>query len=268
MSCNTPFVVYHEDGMIDRVRCGRCRGCRIRRKRYWIGRMLLEARSYAECRFITLTYAEDPGVLDLRDLQLFFKRYRRRLGEVRYFAVGEYGDRFGRGHWHSILFGSSLPVGRAALSEVWPAGFSLVGTCTPASVSYCASYVFKYQVAGDARRTLARMSLRPGLGFPAVGDFARQCAAIGIPFWPSSYVVDGKHYPMCEGLLLHFHKCYLDAGGRPPAELSPSERDALARVALWGSRIEEKRSLDREYYLIGGDRYAAPGPVRPTDKTR
>ena len=102
--CICPIEVKH-DGLSSLVRCGRCRYCRVRRKQQWLGRILLERRSHTAARFLTLTYAEDPGILDVSDLQKFLKRYRDHYGECRYFAVGEYGERNGRGHWHLLIFG-------------------------------------------------------------------------------------------------------------------------------------------------------------------
>lgn len=62
-----------------------------------------------ESYFITLTYSEknipENMSLEKSHLQKFFKRLRKQLtSKVRYFAVGEYGTKKGRPHYHVILF--------------------------------------------------------------------------------------------------------------------------------------------------------------------
>jgi len=73
--------------------------------------MLLELREHSENLFITLTYSDEnlpaKSSLKKKHLQLFLKKLRKRLkSKIRYFAVGEYGDRKGRPHYHLILFGN------------------------------------------------------------------------------------------------------------------------------------------------------------------
>lgn len=92
------------------VRCGQCTPCLIRRKQQWVGRLRFENQSHVSSRFLTLTYRDAPDTLDVTDLQLFAKRYRYHYGKTRFFAVGEYGGRSGRPHWHVISFGIAPEV--------------------------------------------------------------------------------------------------------------------------------------------------------------
>lgn len=263
MACASPYTVYHPDGLIDRVRCGRCTYCRIRRKQQWVGRLTLEAAAHVSKAFLTLTYEDDPGVLQVRDLQLFLKRFRVQFGQVRYFAVGEYGEENGRGHWHLITFGPALPTGGDTLSRVWTAGFSLVGTIDRGALGYVAGYALK--APRPDRPRIARMSLRPGLGFPQIeaiaSDVARQG---GVSQWPSSYRVGKSWFPLTDGGIRHFQRCYLNAGGQPPATLTPKERDMVARFAMsdWGLRIQEMRLRKSSELAQGSDRHAIQAPQR------
>lgn len=96
--------------------CGRCMPCRINRANEWTGRILLEALhwGFEKCSFVTLTYSdeclpEDRSV-NVDVLQRFLKRVRTGLsrsvgGTFRYYAVGEYGRRSWREHYHIIFFG-------------------------------------------------------------------------------------------------------------------------------------------------------------------
>lgn len=141
--------------------------------------MLLEAKKHEANSFVTLTYSEDHEPADrsvsVRDLQLFCKRLRRRVGKFRYFAVGEYGDTTQRPHYHLACFGASDAV---AVDESWGRGFTYTGDLTPQSVAYIAGYVTKKMTHADDPRLegrapeFARMSLRPGIGAPAVENLA------------------------------------------------------------------------------------------------
>lgn len=127
--------------------------------------------------FITLTHdcehvpITKNGFMDLskRDLQLFFKRIRRlhdRNGVFRlplkYYAVGEYGGRFKRPHYHIIAFNFELAllIGTKYAAAVerghieldgkyefycpsWDKGHITIGTVSEASVGYTMKYVSK-----------------------------------------------------------------------------------------------------------------------------
>lgn len=147
--------------------CGQCHGCRLDRSRVWAVRCVHEAQLYERNCFITLTFDSDhvpaSGSLEKDTLQRFFKRLRKRYGAgIRYFACGEYGERFGRPHYHACIFNfdfddkvlwSNWDNNRlyysASLADLWPYGFSTVGDLTFNSAAYVARYVMK-KVTGDA----------------------------------------------------------------------------------------------------------------------
>ena len=80
-------------------------------------RILLEQLLHEYSSFITLTYSEDSspddGSLRPCDLQKWLKRIRRSVvpAKLRFFGVGEYGDKFARPHYHVALFGYPSCVG-------------------------------------------------------------------------------------------------------------------------------------------------------------
>lgn len=142
--------------------CGRCIGCRLEHSRQWALRCMHEAQLHEENCFITLTY--DPenlpahGSLVPRDLTLFWKRFRKWLnGErIKYFACGEYGERYARPHYHACVFGVDFPdkvfyqekhghrIYRSeSLERLWPHGSSKIGAVTFESAAYVARYVTK-----------------------------------------------------------------------------------------------------------------------------
>ncbi|MBO4577576.1 MAG: hypothetical protein J5688_02585, partial [Paludibacteraceae bacterium] len=96
------------------VPCGHCDCCRARKVDSFSHRCLLETQCY-DCLpwFTTLTYNDrnlpSDGV-NVRDVQLFLKRFRirlDRLGYTRNFRVcyvGEYGSNFKRPHYHLLIW--------------------------------------------------------------------------------------------------------------------------------------------------------------------
>lgn len=188
------------DGELFHVPCGGCEGCRQARAQDWSVRCRDEASMWDRSIFCTLTYDEAPLTLVPRDLQLFLKRIRRsNVGvealadgrrPIRFFACGEYGDRFGRPHYHALLFNfAGVPVARtgketfecSAVSSAWPHGRTLVGPLKPGAAAYVAGYAAKkvgkrkWQSFGDVVdpetgevvepvQEFSRMSLRPAVG--------------------------------------------------------------------------------------------------------
>ena len=150
------------------VPCGRCIGCRLERSRQWAVRCMHEAQMHPDSCFVTLTYSDEnvpeTGSLDRAAFQRFMKRLRRKLEPVslRYFHCGEYGDQFGRPHYHACIFGTGFPdrtrwtvrggneVWRSEiLEEAWPLGHSEIGSLTFESAAYAARYATK-KLAADA----------------------------------------------------------------------------------------------------------------------
>lgn len=151
------------------INCGQCIGCRLERARQWSVRIMHEAQFHEETSFLTLTYSPQTvpasGSVVVRDLQLFFKRLRRSLPSkrLRYFAVGEYGDRLSRPHYHAILFGWAFLPDRKrwkqgvrgddiyvseSLDKLWGLGDCYIGSVTLQSAGYVARYHTK-KVLGD-----------------------------------------------------------------------------------------------------------------------
>lgn len=181
--------------------CGYCDNCKLERSRQWAVRCMHEAAMYDENCFVTLTYDDEhlphPNSLHLPHLQTFLKDLRehaRRQGRYfRYYACGEYGERFHRPHYHLCLFGydfrdkillgkrHGLPIWRSPLLEAkWNKGRSEIGTVTFDSAAYVARYIMK-KVHGPAAidhyknrvpefTTMSRGNrnarIKGGIGFP------------------------------------------------------------------------------------------------------
>lgn len=131
-----------------------------------------ECKHSLSAHFITLTYGLSHAPitgntylsLSKTDLQKFFKRLRKahdtrrahiaqglipkvlhrpldgeRPQPIKYYAVGEYGGKFKRPHYHVILFNAQLEL----IQSAWQLGQVHYGTVTPASVGYTLKYVSK-----------------------------------------------------------------------------------------------------------------------------
>lgn len=179
------------------VPCQQCTGCRLERARQWGVRCEHEMALYERNCFITLTY-DDANLprdesIDLRVMQLFFKRLSKRFGAgVRKLYCGEYGDENLRPHYHAILFNCDfpdrkvfkrLPSGHTIdtseiLSELWPYGFCSVGSASFESAAYVASYCLK-KVTGDPAKDHYRRVNRFGETVDVVPEFAHMSQGIG-----------------------------------------------------------------------------------------
>jgi len=133
-----------QDEMRD-VPCGKCYHCRITLVNEWVTRMVLETMYNKYCYFVTLTYGirsehtkvfaetyprwstfnqngvnqNTPLVLRKDHLQKFFKRLRKNTGiKFKYYACGEYGHKYGRPHYHMILW-SNEPISKMDIYRAW-----------------------------------------------------------------------------------------------------------------------------------------------------
>lgn len=131
--------------------CGKCLHCLDARRNEMAARMFLHATKYDYCYFITLTYGSynllpfkrhpfladwlqtiptydsnnsfhsprwTPSILVKSHVQKFLKRLRKSVGSFTYCACGEYGEDFGRPHFHCVLF-SNTPISLQDVQNAW-----------------------------------------------------------------------------------------------------------------------------------------------------
>jgi len=129
------------------VPCGKCPFCLATKRSDWALRLHYEGRCHLTKKFVTLTYADchlhfknGTAQLDKRDVQLWLKRVRRTGAKVRYFAVGEYGSKTYRPHYHVLLFGECSDD---VIRDSWPLGHVHIGTVTGDSIAYTMKYIDK-----------------------------------------------------------------------------------------------------------------------------
>lgn len=166
MSCVKPITVNTPQGHFV-VPCGKCLSCLKDRKNAWAFRMYWEARYSKTCHFVTLTYSPENmpraggglgreghiGTLRKKDLHTFLasmKRIQYRWYQeqglaqpdyrIKYYAVGEYGTKTQRPHYHIIFF-NLHPEMIKRIDKVWNKGHHHVGTGEKASMQYTAKYL-------------------------------------------------------------------------------------------------------------------------------
>lgn len=144
------------------VPCGKCFGCMRMRCESWVFRHLLELKRCKSAFFVTLTYDDDhvpisPNgmlVFDKTHLQKYFKRLRKMLAPIgenfKYHVASEYGDTFGRPHYHALIYDyPNEPLLVDKLAELWSYGSIQVGTVTEASIRYVVEYITQYYYNDD-----------------------------------------------------------------------------------------------------------------------
>lgn len=255
--------------------CGRCMGCRIRKRQDWTLRGLLEAqmqrRAGFETYFFTLTQDEDHAEqwsdLSLRHVQLFVKRLRKHFGAgVRFQSLGEYGGEAGRPHYHQTVFGLSIPdlvpasksAGKgqwfdsAVISELWGRGLVSIALATEQTIAYVASHQTKDlsgthseagaffvvdPLTGEARKRVA--PFRTQSNRPGIGSSFFD--EYGEDFWrdPRGFPVDGSLRPIPSYFLSKLKQCDPEAWHR----VVLLREDAMASDQFMAEQTPERKAV-------------------------
>lgn len=200
------------------VPCGKCRACRVNKANEWALRCYHEMHYVHDSCFLTLTYSDEflPANHSLlkSDVQKFLKRLRKKHTIRSYMAVGEYGSRLHRPHYHLCIFGwkPSHPIfwkrsksgvdmyNDDELSRLWPFGWAVVEDCNAISAAYLARYSKKMVMSDDENAepsfSLASRNIRltngehGALGSQFLFDYAKY-NGINIPY----FSVGDKKFP-------------------------------------------------------------------------
>lgn len=193
--------------------CGSCVGCRTDRVLSWSLRCQHEAACWDVSYVLTLTYDDEHlpplSVLRPRDMQLFLKRVRKAMSgdkevvpgsglrPIRFFGVGEYGDRTSRPHFHILLFNAPLSDLKAYdkrhlkssfLDETWGMGSVVVDRMSPEACSYVAGYALKKVKRVERSQPVELVDMSTGECVDYVPPFARMSNRPGIgAFWYDKY---------------------------------------------------------------------------------
>lgn len=263
--------VHSEDTPIA-LPCGSCLPCKLERARQHAVCCMHEASlSEANC-FVSLTYDEESlpfgGSLVREHLRDFIKRVRKRyvyrypnldvvragcVKRIRYFACGEYGERYARPHYHILFFGFDFPDKRKfcrregfdifrsdGLESLWTFGRSEIGAVSFASAGYVAGYVaskLDERVLGDREEEFCVMSQSIGIEW-----FQR--------WHPSVVARDSVIVNGVEASIPRRYQKYLE--GADPVALKKLKRQREAARLVEMYRVGEYGAMSDEEVLLYG----------------
>lgn len=196
MQCISPLRIRrkspHPSGDFLDVPCGKCAHCMANKRNDWSVRLQKELQYSSSAVFVTLTYSDEyffdymlkaPDFqaaykycksVHKKDVQDFLKRFRYYDGSpnIRYFAVGEYGEKTLRPHYHLLLFNCDFSHISENLSSSWQFGNFHIGEVNESSIHYVTGYVLtrKFRPSDDCDFSFSLMSRRPGIGFSFVSS--------------------------------------------------------------------------------------------------
>lgn len=192
------------------IACGKCIECKLKHAQEWADRIMLECQnSPGKNYMITLTYNEEnlplkKGInlktgevittptLRKEDLQLFNKKLKRHWEyhygagkNIRFFAAGEYGDKYERPHYHVIYFNIDIKdlkphhynkkgyiqYKSEEIEKIWGNGLTTIEAVNYEVAEYVARYLLKKQKGEKTYEEQGKqeefnmMSTRPGIGY-------------------------------------------------------------------------------------------------------
>lgn len=215
------------------VPCGKCIVCRYKICREWSNRIQLEMDYHGgpeSCAFVTLTYNDENLPADRsvhkKEIQDYLKRLRERLNgrEIKYYAIGDYGELHCRAHYHLIImnvdatdrYGNHQRLRNKEplvpikddwyhMHKAWHnKGYTDIQT--PRSSGGVGGYVANYLAkSSKAEKFAEKNGVKPpfrlmskGLGLRATIALAKQLADNPQTQWPVNYIervgTDGKKY--------------------------------------------------------------------------
>lgn len=191
LNCSNPIYVKKTNFLVP---CGKCINCRRKYQFSWVVRL---QHQYISCKqkalFLTLTYNDDNlplnSTLVKKDIQDFIKRYRKHYNDIKikYFAVGEYGSKTMRPHYHIIIFGINSfnnkflnnRMANMVSNYIWKKGFCHIGDVNEKTIRYCSKYVMKEFVKGYNKDDFNKA----GMTYP----FSLKSTGLGLEYFLQNY---------------------------------------------------------------------------------
>lgn len=99
--------------------------------------------------------------------QLSAKGYKQLKKDytLKYYAVGEYGTKRNRPHYHSIIFNLHEQVlEKLQFNEIWKYGHVHIGDVNMKTINYCAKYLIDHNKADDEVRVKPFAIISKGIG--------------------------------------------------------------------------------------------------------
>ncbi|QCS37100.1 replication initiation protein [Tortoise microvirus 54] len=156
MSCSNPLTI-NVKGRAVSVPCRYCMSCRTEYQSallFGAKHELLDCyRAGLGASFVTLTYSDanlpENGSLRKKDVQNLLKNVRiqakrkTNLPPFKYIMCGEYGDKFGRPHYHIVFIGLSDILVHNFVKPLWKFGLVDIGVLREGGLRYALKYCTK-----------------------------------------------------------------------------------------------------------------------------
>lgn len=171
MACSNSFTIRDKKYFnYYTVPCGFCLNCRVDRRNFLEDCCKFSEDFFGTSAFVCLTYDDYHlpfnSSLCRDDFTKFIKRLRRYLNyhsdvcdglfirpDFTFLAVGEYGDSFGRPHYHVLFFGLDSRFLEKILLKTWHGGIVDCGALDNGGIRYVLSYLEK-NVKGAKQKEL------------------------------------------------------------------------------------------------------------------
>lgn len=171
MICKATFRHIGKDGKLRESPCGKCWVCLVNKRKQWTFRAKQELKNSYSSAFLTLSYSDDyitsTGEFDekgneiftlvKKDLKAFLntfitenrrynnavpilQKYGFKYKKITYYAIGEYGGKFCRPHYHVLIF-NFHPDLKSVIEKKWSKGFVDIRPVNGARINYVTSYV-------------------------------------------------------------------------------------------------------------------------------
>lgn len=213
MNCLHPF---YRDGVVDfegkpiPIPCGSCLPCRIAQQKIDVDRMFCSWHSHSYSAFVTFTYDDAHlrfhegfrlPTLSKDDVHKYLDNIKHQVKtDFEYYLCGEYGDSFGRPHYHAVFFGLDYKLHEKVFKK-WKLGSVKVLPVTSGVFRYVAKYVTLPNNKEFLDRQYYDVGLEPpfrkmsrGLGLKVYAEHIADLSSLGYFYYHSRKISLSSYY--------------------------------------------------------------------------
>lgn len=261
--CITPYHKKDElTGQTMALPCSKCPACAKRRISGWSFRLRKQGEISNSAHFVTLTYDTEHvpitknGYMSLRksDVQKFMKRLRKihetdkEKKTIKYYAVGEYGGKTNRPHYHIIIYNANVEyIERAWALENKRIGNIFVGNVQGASIGYTLKYISKEKKIPQHKND------------DRVKEFSLMSKGLGLNYlsqkmetWHKADLLNRMYIPIEDGKKIAMPRYYKDK------IYNEQQKQLIATEMAFKASIEDQKQMDElgtDYYRIMAERH-------------
>lgn len=244
---NSPQYIKDYYGKTHNVPCGRCVECRTKMINDWTFRLTKEYEIKGGS-FITLTYSDENLIYNEKDkqstlhyphIQKLWKILRKKGLSFKYFAVGEYGSKTKRPHYHALVFGYNAKDAnfQSVLIDSWKFGNVHFGEINEASIKYTLKYCLKSAFsADDVASTVIAKKVQ---GFDRVAEKAMMSKGLGLSLLENVHTYD-YYVENADNINVRFPRYYIKK------ILNDADKEKRFKAILEKNK-QDKRTEEEKY---------------------